>query len=150
MRQWTGPAFVDIMARGHCLNQHWIIVHWTLRNKLQWNSNQNTKLHENAFRNFVWEMSAILIRRDGLKCESILFSNKFTWLSHYSEFCSLALSAIISIQTKVHLKKYAYCIRLLILGVVPCQLNLTILFRVVSMAPGQLSHKITLVHAFVK
>ena len=35
----------------HYLNQWWLIVLWTLRNKCQWNSNQNTKLliNENAF-----------------------------------------------------------------------------------------------------
>ena len=27
----------------HYLNQCWLIINWTLRNKLQWNSNQNTK-----------------------------------------------------------------------------------------------------------
>ena len=35
----------------HYPNQCWLIVNWTLRNKLQWNSNRKTKLfiHENAF-----------------------------------------------------------------------------------------------------
>ena len=28
----------------HHLNQYWLIVNWTLRNKYQWNFNQNTKL----------------------------------------------------------------------------------------------------------
>ena len=31
-------------APSHYLNQHWTIVSWTLRYKLQWNFNQNTKL----------------------------------------------------------------------------------------------------------
>ena len=46
------------------LNQCWLIVIWTLRNKLQWNLNQNTKLfiHENAFENVVCELAAILSR----------------------------------------------------------------------------------------
>ena len=37
------------MVPSHYLNQCWLIVEWILRNKLQWNSNQNTKLfiHEN-------------------------------------------------------------------------------------------------------
>ena len=54
---WSTPS--------HYLNQCWHIVNWTLRNKLQWNSNQNTKLfiHENAFQNVIWEMAAILFRR---------------------------------------------------------------------------------------
>ena len=39
----------------HYLNQHWVIVNWTLRNKLRWNSNQNTKLfiHKNVSENIV-------------------------------------------------------------------------------------------------
>ena len=46
----------------HYLNQCLIIVKWTLRNKLRWNFNQNTKLfiHENASENIVCEMVAIL------------------------------------------------------------------------------------------
>ena len=37
-------------------------VNWTLRNKLQWNFNQNTRLsiHQNASENIVCEMEAIL------------------------------------------------------------------------------------------
>ena len=44
------------------LNQRWNIVNWTLRNKLQWNFNRNSNIfiHENAFENVVWEMTAIL------------------------------------------------------------------------------------------
>ena len=46
----------------HYLNQCWVIVNWTLGNKLQWNFDQNTKLliHENATENNVCEMEAIL------------------------------------------------------------------------------------------
>ena len=46
----------------HQLNQCCVIVNWTLRNKLQWNFNQNTKLliYENASENIVCEMAAIL------------------------------------------------------------------------------------------
>ena len=44
------------------MNQCWNIFNWTLKNKLKWNSNQNTKLslHDNAFENVVCEMAAIL------------------------------------------------------------------------------------------
>ena len=28
----------------HYLNQYWVVVYWTLKNKLQWKFNQNTKL----------------------------------------------------------------------------------------------------------
>ena len=52
----------------HYLNQCWIIVNWTLRNKLLWNSYQNTKLfiHKNVFENIVCEMASVLSRGDEL------------------------------------------------------------------------------------
>ena len=45
-------------------NQCSVIANWTLRNKLQWNFNQNSKIfiQENASENIVWEMAAILSR----------------------------------------------------------------------------------------
>ena len=48
----------------HQLSWCWLTVNCTLRNKLQWNHNQNTKLfiQENAFENGVCKMSAILFR----------------------------------------------------------------------------------------
>ena len=63
-RQWL----VACMVPSHCLNQCFFIVNWTLRNTLQWNSNQDTKffIHENAFENAVCEMAAILSRGDDL------------------------------------------------------------------------------------
>ena len=44
------------------LNQCWHIVNWTLRNKLQWNLNQNSYIfiHKNAIENVVYKMVAIL------------------------------------------------------------------------------------------
>ena len=33
---------VTCLAPSHCLNQCWLIVNWTLWNKLQWNWNQNS------------------------------------------------------------------------------------------------------------
>ena len=60
----------------------WVIVNWTLTNKLQWNFNQNTKLfiHENVFENVVWKMAAILPlplcvklpRAAGIPCSSVM------------------------------------------------------------------------------
>ena len=48
----------------HYPNQCCNIINWTLRNKLQWNLNQNSYIfiQENAFENVVWKMSAILSR----------------------------------------------------------------------------------------
>ena len=53
-----------LSAPSHYLNQCWVIVNWTLRNKFQWNSNHNTKLfiHRNASENIICEMAAILPR----------------------------------------------------------------------------------------
>ena len=49
LRQWIGSALVQIMAcrlvgASHYRNQIYLIVNWTLRNKLPWYLNQNTKI----------------------------------------------------------------------------------------------------------
>ena len=58
------------LAPSHCLHECCIIVNWTLRNKLQWNLNLNTKLffHENAFENVVSEITAMLSRGWRVNC----------------------------------------------------------------------------------
>ena len=75
MHQWLWSALVEITAC--CLfstkplsKPIWVIVNWTLRNKLQWNFNQNTKLfiHEKASENIVYEMAAILSRERWVNC----------------------------------------------------------------------------------
>ena len=67
-QHWFRYWLVACSVPSHYLNQNWLIVNWTLRNKLQWNSNQNTKLfiHENAFENVVCKMAAILSRGEEL------------------------------------------------------------------------------------
>ena len=42
---------VTWLAPSHYLNQCWIVVNWTLRNKFQWNLNQNSNIfiQENVF-----------------------------------------------------------------------------------------------------
>ena len=52
------------IRRQAILNQRWVIVNWTLRNKLQWNFDQNKDLfiQENAYENIVCDMAAILSR----------------------------------------------------------------------------------------
>ena len=59
-----GPIFTKSY-----LNQCWIIVNWALRNKLQWNFNQNRKvfIHKNASENIVCETVAILSRERWVK-----------------------------------------------------------------------------------
>ena len=88
MRQWAGSALVQIMAchssaPSHYLKQCWFIVNWTLRNKIQWNSNQNTKIfiHENTFEN-ISEMVAILSRGKWVKLTNEIWGDlilKIIW-----------------------------------------------------------------------
>ena len=42
-QHWFRSWLVAYSAPNHYLNQCWVIVNWTLMNKLQWNFNQNTK-----------------------------------------------------------------------------------------------------------
>ena len=60
----TSPN-VAYSAPSHYINQCCVIVNWNLRNKLQWNVNQNTKhfIHENSSENIVCEMEAIVSGR---------------------------------------------------------------------------------------
>ena len=71
-RQWLLAYSVPT----HYLNQCSLIVHRTLRNKLQWNLNQNSKIfiEENAFESVVCEMVAILFRGRWVN----------HWLGHWS------------------------------------------------------------------
>ena len=58
------------MPLSHHLNQCWVIVNWTLRNKFQRNINWNTTIfiQENAFGNVVWKMAAILSHPQCVNC----------------------------------------------------------------------------------
>ena len=69
----------------HYPNKCWVIVKWTLRNKLQWNFNQNTKLfiHTNTSEYIVCEMAAILSRGDELRWLVIGDGNSFS-VYHFS------------------------------------------------------------------
>ena len=69
MRQWIGSTFVQIMAcrlfgAKPWSKPCWVIVNWTLRNKLPGNFYQNAKLciHEIVSEYIVCEMAAILSR----------------------------------------------------------------------------------------
>ena len=75
-QHWFRYWLVTYPAPSHYLNQCWVFVNWTLRNKLQWNFHQNTKLfiHENASENIVCEMVAILSRGRWVKAT---FANFF-------------------------------------------------------------------------
>ena len=73
-------------APSHYPNQCWVIVNWTLRNKLQWNINRNSDIfiQENVFESVVCETAAILSRPQcvytllhGIFCIMILFACGF-------------------------------------------------------------------------
>ena len=42
------------------MNQYWIIVDWTLCNKIQWNLNQNNTFIKHAIEKIVYGMVAIM------------------------------------------------------------------------------------------
>ena len=74
MRQWNRSALVQIMvfacsAPSHYLNQQWVNVNWTLRNKFQWSFNQNIKIfiYKNSNEIIVCKIVAILSRRRWVK-----------------------------------------------------------------------------------
>ena len=68
-QHWFRYWLVANSAPSHYLNQYWVIVSWTLRNKLQWNFDQNTKtfIREITSQIIVCEMAVILSRWDELK-----------------------------------------------------------------------------------
>ena len=89
---WVSIGSGNGLSPSHYLNQCWLIVNWTLRNKLQWNSSRNTKffIHENAFENVVCEMVAILsrwVKKDatGELWDSycVWFGEDLSWLRYY-------------------------------------------------------------------
>ena len=97
MRQWAESALSQLVAYSapsHYLNQCWLIVNWTLRNKLQWIFNQNIKIsvHENASENIVCEMAAILSRERWLKT---LRSRRTNWHSSDAIFKSFSGTKIV-------------------------------------------------------
>ena len=63
-QHWFRYWLVAYSAPSHYLNRCWVIINWTLRNKLPWNFNQNTKrfILVNASEYIVCEITAILSR----------------------------------------------------------------------------------------
>ena len=61
-QHWFRWWLVAYSAPSHYLNQRWVMDNWTIRNKLQWNFNQNTKffVHKSASENIVCEWAAFL------------------------------------------------------------------------------------------
>ena len=66
------------LVPSHYLNQFSIIVNWPLRNKLQWNFNQNTNIfiHKNASETIAYKVVAILSRG---RWDKSLWPNHTIW-----------------------------------------------------------------------
>ena len=75
------PNQIAYLAPSHYLNQCWVIVNWTIRNKLKSNFNRNTKLfiQEIASENIVCKMSAILSSGRWVKLNSLSAAIYITW-----------------------------------------------------------------------
>ena len=88
-QHWFRSWLVAYLVPCHYLNQCHVIVSWNLRNKLQWNSNQNTKLfiHKNAFENTVCEMAAILSRKGWVNMDKVQ-----SWLATQSSLAAVCLN----------------------------------------------------------
>ena len=109
------------LAPSHYLNQWFLIVNWILRNKSQWNLNQNTKIfiEENPFENVVCKMAAILFRPQCVSnvtqlynyikyrikilitaCKSNLFPNNNNLVLFSNYLFTLTLSGIHNVLTQ--------------------------------------------------
>ena len=68
-QHWSRQWLVAYSAPSHYLDQSWIIVNWTLKNKHLWNYDQNYTffIQEDAFENAVCEIAAISSRGDELR-----------------------------------------------------------------------------------
>ena len=107
LRQWTGSTLVQIMAcrlsaPSHYLDQCWNIFNWTLRNKLKWNLNQNTKLsiHEITFVSPA--PPALVIFCYKCTCSTVMGPiNLFRFLAPFCQFFAIHM---------VHSRRYDYLI----------------------------------------
>ena len=86
-QHWFRKWLVAYSAPSHYLNLCWFIVNWTLRNKLQWNFNQNTKLfiYENVFEN-ICEMAAICSAGRWVKHVGIMTGSVLLWCRSHKPF----------------------------------------------------------------
>ena len=82
------------LAPSHFLSQCWNVVNWTLRNKLQWNFNQNSCIFikENAFHNVVCKIAPILFRPQCVKMCSFYFNLYHSHMKLYIHVMCLTFS----------------------------------------------------------
>ena len=98
-----GSALAQVMAwcvtaLSHCLSQCWFIVNWTIRNKFQWNFNENNKfsIDVNASESIICEMAAILSkgRWVGNDFEHALSTQMVTYFIKYIHICTTRPPAV--------------------------------------------------------
>ena len=85
---------VVCVVPSHYLSQWWIIINCTLRNKFQWNFDQNTMIfiQENAFENILYKMAAILSRPQCVNQTIPIMATHLSWakwLKHLTENCNV-------------------------------------------------------------
>ena len=90
LRHWIGSALLQITAcrlfgAEPYLDQCWVVVNWTLTNKLQWNSIQNAILfiQENASYETLWKTQKVL------NSHYATFSNNWIWILCSISYCSI-------------------------------------------------------------
>ena len=97
---WFRYWLVAYLAPSHYLNQCWVIVNWTLTNKVRWNFNQNTRLfiHENALENFICKTVAILSRGGWVDMMAPVgnMSSKLGFFFTNGCFCQLSNESLIT------------------------------------------------------
>ena len=81
---WFQKWLIMYLVPCHFLNQHWHIDNWSLRNKLQWNLDQNTKL---SFKKIHLKMCAKCL----LSC-LVLILLKYTRVVAVTDFIQLPMS----------------------------------------------------------
>ena len=94
MRWGTGSALVQVMAcrlttQSHYLTQCWLIVNWTLGNKLQWNCNQDSNI--SSLKKMHLKISSAIFpphcpRGDELTVTTVIWTYFLTCESHYNLF----------------------------------------------------------------
>ena len=84
-------------------NQYWIIVNWTLRNKLRWNIDAKLSIHKNVFENVVCEMAAILFRGAELTYGVIMLFSDMLHMWYYGQRFRTAF-----VQLSVYMFLYLY------------------------------------------
>ena len=79
-QHWLRWWLVACSAPIHYLNQWWLVVNWTTRNKFPWNLRQNSNIfiQEHAFEN-VCQMAAILSRKRWVNTLMIGFAYMCQW-----------------------------------------------------------------------